>query len=129
MYAVGSTVRSCVLLGGFLRDRKAVNAKVVANTCDDKMCPASVDNRGEDEVRTKVPELEACRHGTKGSSRNGEVRMIHQQCASNHRHKHDGPIREGLVGEVRQDDLRCHASKYQRHGQAVQDEMVVFQQM
>lgn len=55
--------------------------------------------------------------------------MVDQQCAANHGHQHDCPVGERLAGEMREDNLRGHAAKDQGHGQAVQDEMVVFEEM
>lgn len=93
------------------------------------MRPAPIDNSGKDKVCTEVPELEVGRDGSECRSRNGKVWVVHKQRASNHGHQHDSPVWEGLVGKMRQDDLGSHASEDQRHGQTVQDKVVVFKQV
>lgn len=49
--SIRSAVRLCHLLHVLLGYCQAVDAKVVAYTCDDKMSPFPVYNRGEDKVR------------------------------------------------------------------------------
>lgn len=91
------------------------------------MCPLSVHNGGEHEVGAEVPQFSAGRNGAECCARQGEVRVIDQQRTADHRGKHDRPVREGLAGEMRQDDLGCHAPEDKGHGQTVEDEVVIFQ--
>jgi len=119
MNAVRCAVRFCDLLCCLLGNRETVDAKVVADTCDDKMGPFSVNNSREDEVCAKIPEFDVCRYWAERGTRNGEVRMVDEQSTSDHRCEHDRPVWEWLVGKMRQDDLGRHAAKHQRHSEAV----------
>ena len=56
--SVCCAICSRVLLGGLFWDCQAVDAKVVADARDYKMCPSPIYDDCEDKVRTKVPELE-----------------------------------------------------------------------
>ena len=75
------------------------------------MRPFTVHNSSEDKVSTEVPEFKASGDGTECRARDGEVRVVDKQSTSDHRCEHDGPVREGLVCEMRQDDLGGHASE------------------
>lgn len=109
--AVDNAVGPLVLLVGLHGDGKALDTKIVAYARDDQMCPFSVDNEGENKVCPEVPELKASGDGTKCGSRNGKVRVVDNQRSSNHGRQHNGPVRERLVGEMRQDNLGRHSSK------------------
>lgn len=60
MYVICSAVRSCVLLSRLLGNSQAIDAKIVADARDNQECPASIHDRGEDEVESQVPQLEVC---------------------------------------------------------------------
>jgi hypothetical protein len=126
--ATGSAIGS-VLLPCLLGNRQAIDTEVVANACDDEVSPTTVHDSREDEVCAEVPQLSLRRQGPKSRTGNGEVRVVDEEGTSNHGCQHDRPVWERLVCEVSQDDLSRHASKDQGHGQAVQDQMVVLQQV
>lgn len=117
--AVRGAVQFCVLLCRLSGNSQAVDAKVVADTIYDQERPASVYYRGEDEVEAEIPQFEVGRHGTEGCTGNGEVWVIYDQRASDHRYQHDRPVWERLVGQMGQNNLCRHAAEDQRHGQAV----------
>jgi len=117
--SVGGASRSRGLLCSRLGDREAVYAKVVADAVDDQESPAPVDHRSKDEVKSEVPEFKVRRHRSEGRAWDREVRVVHYQSASDHRHQHHRPVWEGLTGEMSQNNLGGHAPKDQRHGQAV----------
>ena len=127
--AVHNTIGSSVLLGGLLGDSEAIDAEIVAYAGDDKMCPFSVYNGGEDKVCTEIPQLEAGGYRPKAGTRDGKVGVVDDERPSNHGRKHDGPVRERLVGEMCQDDLRGHTAEHQRHGQAVKDKVVILEEL
>jgi hypothetical protein len=129
VHSVRDAVRSCVLLGSLLGYCQAVDAEIVANAADDEKGPSSVNHSGENEVEAEVPKLECCGHRPESRSRDGEIWVVDQERTSDHGNKHDGPVGKWLVSQMRQDDLGRHAPEDQRHSQAVQNEVVVFQQM
>lgn len=112
-----------------LGNGQAVDTKVLADACDDKVSPTAVDNGRKDKVRAEIPQLGLRRERSESSARDGEIRMVDKQSTSNHGCEHNGPVWEWLVGEVGQDDLCRHAPEDQGHGQAIQHQVVVFQQM
>lgn len=127
--AVDNAVGPQALLVGLHGNGKALDTKVVAYARDDQVRPFSVNNKGENKVCAEVPELEASGHGTKGGSGNGKVRVVDNQRSSNHGRQHDGPVGERLMGEMGQDNLGRHSSKDQRHGQAVENQVVILEEL
>lgn len=107
--------------------RQAVDAEELADAGDDQVRPLAVHDGGEDEVEPEVPQLEAGGDGTECCPSDGEVGVVDQEGTADHGDQHDSPVWERLVGEVSKDDFRRHAAKDQRHGQAVEDQVVVFQ--
>src|SRR5690242_13591912 len=126
--AVRSAIGFGHLFSCLLGNGQAVDAKILADACDDKVSPTAVDNGRKDEVRAEIPQLGLCREWSESSARDGEIRMVDKQSTSNHGREHDGPVWEWLVGKVCQNDLCCHAPEDQGHGQAIQHQVVVFQQ-
>jgi hypothetical protein len=54
--------------------------------------------------------------------------QVSQHCTTHERCQQDGPVRERLFGQVRQDNLRSHAAKDKAHGQAEQNQPVFREQ-
>lgn len=106
--------------------RQAVDAQVIANTRNNQMRPFAINHGGEDKVRAEVPQFETSRDWSKRRTRNREIGVVDNQRTTNHRRKHNSPVGKGLVRKMREDNLCRHTSKHQTHGQAVQDEMIVF---
>ena len=120
---------SILLFPTLPRNRKTINPQIIANTRNNQMRPLAIHNGGKDKVRAEIPQLEPSRDGPEERrSGDGKVRVINNQRATNHRREHDCPIGKRLVRQVRKDNLRRHPTKDERHGQAVQDEVVVFEQ-
>ena len=93
------------------------------------MRPLAIHNSGENKVRAEIPQLEPSRDGPKERrSGDGKVRVIDNQGTTNHRREHNRPLGKRLVRKMGEDNLRRHSAKDERHGQAVQDEVVVFEQ-
>lgn len=93
------------------------------------MRPLAIHNSGENKVRAEIPQLEPSRDGSEERrSGYGKVRVINNQGTTNHWREHNRPIGKRLVRQVREDNLRRHPAKDERHGQTVQDEVVVFEQ-
>ena len=93
------------------------------------MRPFTIHNSGENKVRAEIPQLEPSRDGSEERrSGYGKVRVINNQGTTNHWREHNRPIGKRLVRQVCEDNLRRHPTKDERHGQAVQDEVVVFEQ-
>ena len=61
-------------------------------------------------------------------SREPEAREITQDGAADEGDQHDGPVREGLAREVREDHLGRHAPEDEGHSQAEEDEVVLAHQ-
>lgn len=109
MHAIGGAV--CTFLSGFIGYCQTVDAKEIANACDDQVRPAPIDNSSKDEVTAKVPELKACGNRSERGARDREVGMVDQERTADHRSQHDRPIGKRLAGKMGQDDLCCHTSK------------------
>ena len=120
---------SILLFPILARNRKTINTQIIANTRNNQMRPLAIHNGGKNKVRAEIPQLEPSRDGPKERrSGDGKVRVIDNQGTTNHRREHDCPIRKRLVRQVGEDNLRRHPAKDERHGQAVQDEVIVFEQ-
>lgn len=91
------------------------------------MRPLPVDHGGEHEVRAEVPQFGAGGNGANRRACDGEVWVVDEQRAADHGRKHDGPVGERLVGQVRKDDLGRHASEDEGHRQAVEYQVVVLE--
>lgn len=125
--AVRDAVGAWLLVGAPRWNGQAVDAEEVADAQDDEEGPAGVHDGREDEVAPQVHEFGLRGDGAKGRAGDGEVGVIDEQGAANHGREHDGPVREGLAREVREDDLGGHATEDEGHGQAVEHEVVVLE--
>ena len=103
-----------------LGDGQAVDAEVTADAGDDQEGPAGVDEQGEGEVGSQVPQLGGGVHG-----RQAQARQVAEEGAAQQGRERDGPVREGLVGEVGEDDLGGHAAEDEGHGQAEEEQPVL----
>lgn len=122
--------RSFLVHWGLGRNGQAVDTQKVADTRDHKVRPPSVYNDCEDKISSQVPQFELRGDGAKeGGSSNREIRMIYKKRSANHWCQHDRPVGEWLPSKMGEDDFGCHPSKYQRHSNAIQHEMVVLQDM
>lgn len=129
MSAVGSAIGFAVLLSCLLGDCQAVDTEVLADARNDEMSPSAIHKSCKDKVRAKIPQLGVCRQRAEGCARDGKVGVIHKKSPSNHGSEHDGPVWKRLVGEMGQNNLGCHATENQGHCQAVQDKVVVLEQV
>lgn len=109
-------VRHLLLVG----DREAVDAEVVANARRDEVRPAEVGDTRKDKIGPQVHQLNFRRHG-----REAEARKIAENSSADQRPQHDGPVREGLAGEMGEDHLGGHPAKDEAHDDAEQDQVVV----
>ena len=120
---------SILLFPTLPRNRKTINPQIIANTRNNQMRPFTIHNGGKDKVRAEIPQFEPSRDGSEERrSGYGKVRVINNQSATNHRREHNRPIGKRLVRQVSEDNLRRHPAKDERHGQTVQDEVVVLEQ-
>lgn len=103
-----------------LGNGKGVDSEEVADAGDDEVGPTEVDNCGEDEVAVQVVQL---RLGADG--RDANDRKVGEARTSDERHKHDGPVRERLLGQVSKNHLGSEATKDEGHGQAEENEVVL----
>lgn len=104
-------------------DGQAVDAEEVAYAGGDKVGPAEVDDAGEGEVRPEVVVLELGAY-----RREPEPREVTQDGAADEGYEHDGPVGEGLAGQVGEDHLGRHAAEDEGHGQAEEDQVVLAHQ-
>jgi len=108
---INNPIRPPIFLTRLLRNSKTVDTQVIADARNNQMRPFAVHNSSEDEVSAEVPEFKASGDGTECRAGDGEVGVVDEQGASDHRGEHDGPVRERLVCEMREDDLGSHASE------------------
>lgn len=100
--------------------REAVDAEEVAYARGHEERPAEIDDEREDEVGAEIVLLGAGRDG-----REAEAWKVAEDGAAHERNQHDGPVREGLARQVREDHLCGHAPEDEGHGQAEEDEVVL----
>lgn len=105
------------------RDREAVDTKKLAYRIDDQHRPPKVRNNGENEISPEVRQLKASANRRKAEP--GEVR---KNCSSDQREDQNGPIREWLLCEMRQDDLGRHAAKDEALRQAEKHKAILLEQ-
>lgn len=105
------------------RYRERVDAKVLADGTRHEDSPPEIYNHSEEKVRIQVDQLDLCTDG--GET---QARQVSEDSAANEREQHDGPVREGLARQVREDHLGGHAAEDEAHGQAEQHEMIFLAQ-
>jgi hypothetical protein len=120
---------SILLFPTLPRNRKTINTQIIANTRNNQVRPLAIHDGGKDKVSAEIPQLEPSRDGPEERrSGDGKVRVIDNQGTTNHRREHNRPIGKRLVRKMGEDNLRRHPAKDERHGQAVQDEVIVLEQ-
>lgn len=99
-----------------------MNAEISADRMNDEDGPAGVDGGGEDEVGLEVAEFGE-RGGTEGRGR------VDEEGAEEERGEEDGPVGEGLAGQVGEDDFGGHAAEDEGHGEAEEGEVIVSEEV
>lgn len=118
------TRQRCLRWSG--RDGQAVDVQKRTDPAYDEHGPSKIHDRSKDKVRAQIPQLEDGRRGRDTPCR--EYRQVREHGAADERRQHDGPVREGLAREMREDDLGRHAAEDKRHGEAEQHEPLLAQQ-
>lgn len=108
----------CELL--LLGNSQSVDAKEIANTRDDQVCPAEVDDGREDEVAVQIVQL-----SLSTDAQEAQTWKVGERGTTNKGHKHDGPVRERLLREVSENHLRSQPAEYESHGDAEENKVVV----
>lgn len=109
-----------VLHGLLMRYRQCVDAEVLADGACHEDGPSEIHNHRENKVPVQVRQLDLRADG--GETQVGQVG---DDSAADQWEKHDGPVREGLARQVREDHLGSHTTEDEAHGKAEEHKVVL----